>query len=426
MKTSSLTLLVSPTTAWHLATSPRTPTRLYSYNNEPRRTDQNTPEDPLMPTYGRPRQFAVDYMKTVDMDDQAPGAIIESEEDLAKKEEMLKWIPDHFDAAKLEQCVEEVTLPEKDSELYESLMGIWGVKDLKSKFDYEFDPLDPDDVDPNYRPSILEETTLEANPVDEDGIEVGFDPLLGYSTAIDTRTIMGFPDSYIVDERTRDKLPKQFEEGDPEIAFNDDFRKIRQETTAAMMDTYKDEFLGDDLDIPRLAKKWHGYPEQVYLRPQEELHPFPKAKEDFNKMEPYEARKLAVQYARAKNAPWMPAELSYKHHAEQRAPYEKVGTLVGTYRKGECDPILVEQIQPALDILGSCVKLLSIEEMVFRFQYFGLMKNKHGMACWTETLLQDCGVEPTGVVFETGFRKRDSPYDYGSGWDGPIASAVLS
>ena len=41
------------------------------------------------------------------------------------------------------------------------------------------------------------------------------------------------------------------------------------------------------------------------------------------------------------------------------------------------------------------------------------------MAAWTETLIRDCGVECTGVVFETGWRKRDPYYDSGDKWFGP-------
>ena len=42
----------------------------------------------------------------------------------------------------------------------------------------------------------------------------------------------------------------------------------------------------------------------------------------------------------------------------------------------------------------------------------------HGMACWTETLIRECGVEVTGVVFETGFRSRDPAYDGGDPYFG--------
>jgi len=46
------------------------------------------------------------------------------------------------------------------------------------------------------------------------------------------------------------------------------------------------------------------------------------------------------------------------------------------------------------------------------------MKNKYGMSCWTETLIRDCGVNVTGVVFETGFRARDPAYDGGFAYHG--------
>jgi hypothetical protein len=56
--------------------------------------------------------------------------------------------------------------------------------------------------------------------------------------------------------------------------------------------------------------------------------------------------------------------------------------------------------------------------LVFRFHYHGLMKNKFGMQCWTESLLQECGVPVTGVIFETGFRRRDPAYDGGDPYYG--------
>ena len=58
-------------------------------------------------------------------------------------------------------------------------------------------------------------------------------------------------------------------------------------------------------------------------------------------------------------------------------------------------------------------------ETVFRFKYHGLIKNKRGMQAWTAKLIRNCDVDCTGVVFETGFRKRDPWYDGGSHWYGP-------
>ena len=53
------------------------------------------------------------------------------------------------------------------------------------------------------------------------------------------------------------------------------------------------------------------------------------------------------ELARAKNAEWLPDGVSQRWHQEQRAPYEEVGTLVGTLKPGHCDPELVQLVQPA-------------------------------------------------------------------------------
>jgi len=115
-------------------------------------------------------------------------------------------------------------------------------------------------------------------------------------------------------------------------------------------------------------------------------------------------------------------------------------------RPGYIDDDIKQQMQPALDILGNAAKLLSMEGMqshnnddandtnnnnnespapptVFRFEYNGLMKHRHGMAAWAKTLIRDCGVDVTGVVFEAGFRKRDRPYEGGDCWYGPSSSS---
>jgi hypothetical protein len=50
---------------------------------------------------------------------------------------------------------------------------------------------------------------------------------------------------------------------------------------------------------------------------------------------------------------------------------------------GEIDENILGKIQPALDVLGDVVELLSIEvNTVFRFKYHGLIKNKRGMVAW--------------------------------------------
>jgi hypothetical protein len=181
------------------------------------------------------------------------------------------------------------------------------------------------------------------------------------------------------------------------------------------------------VEIPRHVAKWHGYPDMQYFEPK----PFTnnrftsdEGRTHFDELDPHRARQRAVELARAKNAEWLPPGTSQSFHQKQRAPYEVHQTLVGTLRK-QTEPFdedMWEQIQPALQVFGSCVELLSIQEGVFRFHYHGLMKNRHGMTAWMTSLLRDeCGVDPvTGVVMETGFRQRDAPYDGGDPWYAPI------
>uniref|UniRef100_A0A7S2K256 Uncharacterized protein n=2 Tax=Leptocylindrus danicus TaxID=163516 RepID=A0A7S2K256_9STRA len=132
----------------------------------------------------------------------------------------------------------------------------------------------------------------------------------------------------------------------------------------------------------------------------------PKDKTDFNSMDPYRARKTAVQYARATNTEWLPEGYADAKIANEFEEFEKRGLLVGTLKPGPCDPDVEKKIQPALKMFNGCVDLLSIEEGVFRFHYHGLIKHKFGMSCYMESCLKDCDVHCTGVVFETT-REKD-------------------
>ena len=69
-------------------------------------------------------------------------------------------------------------------------------------------------------------------------------------------------------------------------------------------------------------------------------------------------------------------------------------------------PILIPTSPPLILISEGS----SDELTVFRFHYKGAMKNRREMAAWTETFIRDCGVECTGVLFETGGRGKDK-YD---------------
>jgi hypothetical protein len=366
-----------------------------------------------------------------------------------------------------------------------STLGTWTIQDLRSKFPYEFDPLDPNDVDPN-KAQLQQGNTryLSATPKDDDNVEIGYDPIFGPSNPLDTRTILGAIDSYMIDTETKNDgmLEPQFPiANDVEIEYNEEIVQFRK--SLDILETYTDEFLPNDMIIPRRVATWYGYPEPMYLEPRNftnnRFTDLDKMT-NFDRMTPYDARKKAVELARSKNAEWLPSGVSQEWHTAQRAPYERYGTKIGTLQPGDCDAELVAMIQPALAILGSCCQLLSIEgcsvsstddvpdiaksllmdtddnaqsgtseaydtdddddddttaiqvmmtptttmvstsKTIYRFAYHGLMKNKYGMECWTTTLLQECGVPVTNVIFETGFRKRDPIYDGGDPWYAPL------
>lgn len=354
-----------------------------------------------------------------------PGAIIETEEELERKEEIFNEItsgereyPSFFaDYGTLEEEAMAVFDNDDPGAIDAGTLGNYDITDLQSKFEYEWDP--DTDEDPN----IIQDTTgfIQETEKDEEGVEVGYDPLFGPSNPVDTRTKTGAAESYMINKKTKDDkmLTPEFFEGDPEIAFNEDFVQLRK--SLDVIETYVDEFL-PDMTIPRHVATWYGEPEELYYPKKNYTNNrFTKAGDltNFDAMDPYRARRRAIELARAKNSEWMPEGVSHEWHQDQRRIYDERGTVVGSLREGEIDPDVVELIQPALKVLGSSAILLSIEQdTVFRFHYHGLMKNKHGMAAWTETLIRDCGVEVTGVVFETGFRKRDPAYDGGDPYFG--------
>ncbi|KAL3909019.1 MAG: hypothetical protein SGILL_008257, partial [Bacillariaceae sp.] len=365
-----------------------------------------------------------------------PGAIIESFEELDKKAEIMKEIEDGTrdypkwfdeDYGFLEQDIAAEYDNDDPDALDAETLGQYDITDLQAKFEGEWDP----ETEPD--PNLLENQAMDdlgrkiryipETPKDEEGIEVMWDSYYGPSNPIDDRTKIGTDDSYIIDDETRDDamVQPEFYDGDPEIAYNEDIINYRR--SLDIIETYQDDFLPEDMPVPRRVAKWYGYPELIQYPKKNYTNNRFTALEDltnFDEMTPFEARTRAVELARANNAEWLPNGVSQKWHQSQREPYDRIGTLVGTTRKGEIDPELKEAIQPALDILGSGAELLSIENdgTVFRFHYHGLMKNKFGMSCWTETLIRDCGVEVTGVVFETGFRRRDPAYDGGDHYYG--------
>lgn len=296
-------------------------------------------------------------------------------------------------------------------------LGKWDPSDLESRLEYEFDPAngdpDPNVLDPKF-------DYLQTVPVDQDGVEIGYDPIYGPSNPIDGRTILNPQDSYIIDDMTRDDtmVTPTFLEGDLEIPANAKVTDFRRSLN--IVQTYTDPFL--ETEVPRYQARWYGYPEQQRY-PDKPVHEnrFTKPEDatDFESMTPYRARRTAVELARSKNNEWLPEGTSAAFHNKKTDVFGRLGLKVGSLEKGDIDEQVVERIRPALDVLGSVVDLLETNGTVFRFHYHGLIKNKRGMAAWTETMIRDCGVECTGVVFETGWRKRDPAYDSGDKWFGP-------
>jgi hypothetical protein len=368
-------------------------------------------------------------------DNGRPGAILETEEQLAIKQEIFNELDSGERQYDPKIMNEYGTLQDELETAYDiddpdaidmATLGTWTIKDLQSKFDFEWDP-EAGDPDPNFvtlqQPGVKYKAGTD---MDDDGVEIGYDPMFGPSNPMDSRTIIGAVESYMINEKTRNEsmLTPEFLEGDLEIQYNQDIVKFRK--SLDIIETYTDAFLPPEIQIPLHVAKWHGYPEPMSFPHRPNRHnPFvdPATATDFSKLDPYQARRKAVELARAQNSDWLPQGKSQAWHAAQREPYENVKTLVGTLRKADhIDENLVREMQPALDILGSCVELLSIEgeeQTVFRFAYHGLMRHRRGITAWSEKLIRNCGVEVTGIIMETGFRRRDPSYDGGDHWYPP-------
>lgn len=383
---------------------------------------QNIPDDYERPYYPKPRP--IDESLIGDLTGGRPGAIVETEEELEIKDRILKEIEDGTRIYP-ELDIDETGLDDGDYDnddpeaLDMATLATITIQDYRDKFAYEWDP-HSDETDPNLKEMQQEgRTYLQETEKDEDGVEVGYDPMFGPSNPFDKRTIRGSVDSYMVDPKTRDEsqVPKLFPQSDdPEIKFNQDVVELRK--SLDILDTYIDPFL--EAPVPRQVAKWHGYPAQEILAPRNRTtNLFTENPFDFDSLGPTEAKNIAVEFARDQNAEWLPEGVSQQWHHDQRQPYEEYKTLVGTTREGPKDPELVEQIAPTLKVLNNCAILLSIQDGIYRFHYHGLIKNKFGMERWTETMLRDCGVEVSNVIFEAGFRRRDPAYDGGDPENGP-------
>lgn len=331
-------------------------------------------------------------------------------------------LPDWFYEEYQEEGYDEAEEDDDPSAIDPESLGKWDENDLTGRLEYEFDP-DKGDADPNILNPKFEHVTDV--PVDEEGVEYMYDPIFGRSNPIDSRTIINPQDSFVIDDETRDDaiVTPTFHEGDLEIDSNADFKAFRK--SLKIVDTYVDPYL--NMEVPRHKAKWYGYPEKMNYPDKPDIEnrfTKPEDKTDFTKLSVYQARKKAVELARSKNNEWLPKGKSVEFHNARTEIFKEKGILTGSFQKGEIDEKIKGKIQSVLDILGSSAELLEINDTTFRFHYHALIKNKRGMAAWTETLIRDCGVECTGVVFETGWRKRDPYYDGGDKWFGDRKSVV--
>jgi hypothetical protein len=368
-------------------------------------------EDPvpsyIRPYYPKPRP--IDESLVGDLTGGRPGAIVETLEEIRKKDIILQEIDDGKRKYP-ELDTDEVGVDDGDYDnddpdaLDMATLGTVTIQDYLDKFIYEWDP-QSDAIDPNLLELQQEgRKYLLETPKDDDGVEIGYDPMYGPSNPFDERTIRDDMDSYVVMDESI--VPKLFPNDihDPEIKFNEDIITLRH--SLDIIDSYVDPFL--KAPVPNRVAKWHGYPEPDTFEPRDrKINLFTENPFDFDSLGPSEAKQKALEFALMKNAEWLPDGVSQQWHIEQRLPYEKYGTLIGTIREGPQDPALVERINPVLQVLNHCAPLLSIENDIYRFHYHGPMKDKFGMERYTETMLRDCGVEVANVIFETGWRRRD-------------------
>jgi len=282
-------------------------------------------------------------------------------------------------------------------------LGEYSEKDYECNTKFEWDESeDPNDLDPSME-------YFDDVKYNEDGVQTDWDPIFGPSNPIDERTIVTPVESYMVDPSTRDDsmLPSVVNADDPENAFNEEIKQLRKDMK--IVDTYIDPWL--NMEVPRNVAPWHGYHEELSFPKKDFMNnrfTKPEDKTDFSSMTPFVARETAVSMARSNNNEWLPEGTSLEYKRNETRHFRRLDVLAGSLRKGECDPEVVEKIQPVLKVLGNIVELLSIQETFFRFRYYGQMKNRIGMEAWTKMMISENGVEVTGVRFETGGRKRDA------------------
>jgi len=301
--------------------------------------------------------------------------------------------------------------PDDYDNVYSEQLGTWNDDDLNCKSKYDFVELS--ETDPNLLQPDLE--YIENPEVDDDGVELGWDPMYGPSNPFDKRTIVTPVESYIIDPKCSDpamvapKFKNMDQDENPEVNLDQHVTQVRKDMK--LIESYTDPWLNES--VPRNIAPWYGHPEKEFPKKDFMNNRFtkPEDKTDFTVLDPYRARKKAMEMARSRNNEWLPDGVSQAQKLKRNAIFKEKEVLVGSLKKGEIDEAVMEQIQPALKIFGNSVELLQINKgdtfQVFRFHYKAAMKNRRGMAAWMGVLIRDCDVECTGVVFEIGGRERD-------------------
>lgn len=280
-----------------------------------------------------------------------------------------------------------------------------------------------EEIEQRRQQELLELNILDCGPYEYEDSESD-DDMMTYYAAFDERTKVGVTESYMVDPKSRptgkrSPLEEQFHSNDSELKEQEEFFDIRN--SMRLIETYNDPFL-PNVTLPAHVATWHGYPEKRSYPPKPYTNnrfTKPENLTNYDALGPFRARKTAVEMARSRNPEWLSKEDSEEWHMKRREPLQRVGSLVGTFEKGDCDPVLVEKIQPALKLFGNVVELLEIiDGRIYRFKFYGPIRNRYGMSCWMKHEMEEqCGVKVDNVIFETGSRVRDKidggdPYFY--------------
>ena len=184
-----------------------------------------------------------------------------------------------------------------------------------------------------------------------------------------------------------------------------DFKKAPSSVVLSDKDGSKTASLMEEEDY---YDEWEGFVEKPnwnnrFFKSEEERA---KWESHYATLTPDEALQLSRQVARKDNNMWLDRE-RHELYTERKLGMLK-DYLVGTTREGDVSEEIREKIKPVMKVMGSVIEILSVTDGAYRFKYYGLLKNKFGTECWCKQLLQETGLEVTGVYFEAGDREYDA------------------